>query len=247
MHQVPRTILLFLFCVGITAPTRAAAPVVQAFLDRHCIDCHDDAEKKAGLSVESLKAAYSDPKLHRTWVRIFDRVREGEMPPKKAPSKADRDVFLKSLGGALHQASLTQQKQGRVTIRRLSRAEYETTLHDLLGISVDLQRFLPEDSLVEGFDKVSSGLSTSATHLVKYQHGADLALLKAFPPRPEKFKSKTVRLTGKAFYDSRPKDPKRASYVRIDGDAFVFRAALYKHGSIHTPRVPVAGRYRFRA
>ncbi len=80
---------------------------------------------------------------------------------------------MKLLGAKLHTASLDKQRrEGRVLIRRLNRNEYQNTLHDLLGITADLKSLLPDDNTVAGFDNISTGLETSATHLVRYQAAA---------------------------------------------------------------------------
>jgi hypothetical protein len=220
-----------------------------AFFAKFCLDCHDDDAKKGRLSLEGLSAEYSDPKLHKTWVRVFDRIREQEMPPQdeSQPTPEERDSFLRSLEQTLHEASLQQQKDGRVTIRRLSRVEYQNTIRDLFDIPVEVQSRLPEDNLIEGFDNISQGLETSATHLVRYQEAADLALNHAMPPRV--LQSTVKRMTGKEWLEWRPKIYHKGivPWSRIEGDSFVFRAQLYKHGSVHTDRTKVAGRYRFRA
>jgi mono/diheme cytochrome c family protein len=245
------TVLAIFFIV---IPTQAQAQVhalnkPEAFFAKFCLDCHDASAKEGGLSLVGLSAKYSDPELHKTWVRIFDRIRAGEMPPKDElqPTAKQREVLLAELEQKLHEASLQQQKDGRVTIRRLSRAEYENTIRDLLDIPVEVQSRLPEDNLIDGFDNISQGLETSATHLVRYQEAADLALVHAMPPRLSGLTIK--RMTGKEWLEWRPKIYHKGivPWSRIEGDSFVFRAQLYKHGSVHTDRTKVAGRYRFRA
>lgn len=243
MLRIASLVLLFTACNGFAL----AAP--SEFVRKHCLDCHDNTARQAGLSLESLAPQYADAGLHRIWVRVHDRIRDGEMPPRDQPqpTAAERAEFLHALEEQLHQASLHQQRHGRVTIRRLSRVEYENTIRDLFDIPVDLQSLLPEDNRIDGFDNISRGLETSATHLVRYQEAADLALLHALPPR--KLAQKTWRVTGKQWLDDLPEVYHKniVPWSRIDGDAFVFRAQLYKHGSIHTDRTQVAGRYRFRA
>ena len=44
-----------------------------------------------------------------------------------------------------------------------------------------LKELLPDDNTVAGFDNISTGLETSATHLVRYQAAADRALAAALP------------------------------------------------------------------
>jgi hypothetical protein len=215
------------------------------------MDCHDADVAEGGLNFEALSADLDDEDVRRHWIRVFDRVRLHEMPPKKKkqPEPAARRKFLDSLENALHEASYKSQREGRVTLRRLNRTEYENTLHDLLDVAVDLKRLLPEDNRVAGFDKLSSGLGTSAVHLVRYQEAAALALSHALPQSLVNVQATKQRFTGKEWLEKKPKVYHKniVPWSRLEGDAFVFQAQLYKHGSVHTDRTKLAGRYRYRA
>ena len=57
-----------------------AAPGAE-FLRANCLDCHSGDEAEAGLDLASLSRDLSDAAVMRRWVRIFDRVHDGEMPP----------------------------------------------------------------------------------------------------------------------------------------------------------------------
>ncbi|MEK6238255.1 MAG: DUF1587 domain-containing protein, partial [Planctomycetales bacterium] len=233
---------------GVAVPTTAAEP--DAFFVKHCFDCHDDAGKTGGLSLESLAPRHGDVGLHETWIRIHDRVRDGEMPPKDQPqpSGAERAAFLNTLDQNLHEASRKHAADGRVTIRRMSRVEYENTLRDLLDIALDLKSGLPEDNVVRGFDNISSGLATSATHFVRYQKAADKALAAFFASPFPNQQSETVRLSGREWLEWRPKVYHKniVPWTYLDGDAFVFRAELWGDNSIFTKPTKLAGRYRYR-
>jgi hypothetical protein len=232
------------------APAWSAEPDHTAFLKKFCAECHSGPKADAALSIEELKLAGAEAASFPTWVRLFDRVRKHEMPPPDStqPTPAERSEFLKLLGAKLNAASLERQRtEGRVPVRRLNRNEYQNTLHDLLGITADLKSLLPDDNTVAGFDNISSGLETSATHLVRFQEAADRALAAALPIA--EIKKETHRWTGREFFDSRPK-PNQAGtlpFVRFEGDAIVLCAQLYKHGSVMAKPAPIDGRYRFRA
>ncbi len=246
-----RTVLSLAFGVvslQCTAETRADEQA--AFLGRFCGDCHSGSNPDAGLDLKELKLEDAESASFATWVRLFDRVRKEEMPPKDVvqPASAERAEFLKLLGEKLHTASLDKQRRdGRVLIRRLNRNEYQNTLHDLLGITADLKSLLPDDNTVAGFDNISTGLETSATHLVRYQAAADRALAAALPIGP--IVNETHRWTGRQFFDSRPKPNQAgtAPYVRFEGETIILCAQLYKHGSVTTRAAPIDGRYRIRA
>ncbi|MCB1207978.1 MAG: DUF1592 domain-containing protein [Verrucomicrobiales bacterium] len=154
-----------------------------AFMDRHCVDCHDADVKKGGLDLEALQFDLTDAEAFRQWQRIYERVRDHEMPPSKKPqpTQVDADVFLAGLQAPLTEADAADiAAKGRVHSRRLTRTEYEHTLHDLLGIDMPLKDLLPEDRASRGFETVSAGQQQSDHLLARYLDVADLALDAAF-------------------------------------------------------------------
>jgi hypothetical protein len=160
----------------------SAVPVA-AFLDQHCVECHDADVKKGGLDLTSLTFDRLDGSTLKSWQHIFKRVRDGEMPPKKQPQpeKNEKDLFLAALNEPLlktDQADIVAN--GRVRSRRLTRVEYEHTLHDLLGIDIPLKTLLPEDRASHGFETVADGQQLSHHQLARYLDVADLALSDAF-------------------------------------------------------------------
>jgi hypothetical protein len=153
------------------------------FLDQHCIECHDADVKKGGLDLEALKFDLASADVFQSWQKVFERVRDGEMPPKKKPqpAKADADAFLAGLKEPLVKADVADiAANGRVRSRRLTRTEYENTLHDLLGIDMPLTVLLPEDRASYGFETVAAGQQLSQHLLARYLDVADLALTDAF-------------------------------------------------------------------
>lgn len=157
----------------------AAPPATAAFLERHCFECHDGAARKAGLDLEHLEWAFDDRARFERWVRVFDRVERGEMPPSSVerPEKQDQSAFLAAVASGLQQAGDARHRaEGRVGLRRLNRVEFENSVRDLLGIDMPLKHLLPEDSPAQGFDTVADGLRISALSIEKVLEAADLAL-----------------------------------------------------------------------
>ncbi len=154
-----------------------------AFLDLHCAECHDADVKKGGLDLGALKFDLANADAFQSWQKIFERVRDGEMPPKKKPqpAKAAAESFLASLKPALVTADAEDiAANGRTRSRRLTRTEYENTMHDLLGIDMPLKALLPEDRASYGFETVAAGQQLSQHLLARYLDVADLALTDAF-------------------------------------------------------------------
>ncbi len=241
---------LYLFTTLFVCSTGAEFSM-RTFVQTYCLECHDSDSSKGGLDFEVLSEDFNEGDVRMRWIQVLDRVRLNEMPPKdkNQPEGTARRQFLTYLEAGLHDASFKKQRDGRVILRRLNRTEYENTLHDLLDVSVELQSLLPEDNQVAGFDKVSLGLGTSAVHLVRYQEAAALALSHALPLGVINVAASKQSFTGKEWLENKPKIYHKniVPWSRILGDAFVFRAQLYKHGSVHTDRTKMAGRYRYRA
>src|ERR1044071_3289817 len=80
---------------ALVAPVKAGerAGVIHDFIDRHCVECHDADTKKGGLDLTALKLELDDSKIFAEWVKVHDRVRGGEMPPKKKPRPDSTEIF----------------------------------------------------------------------------------------------------------------------------------------------------------
>src|SRR6266496_5467326 len=96
------TIVLGLFAL---TPGRAVAPRgdIGTFVEKYCSDCHDAETKKGGLDLTALKLEPDNPTNFALWVKVHDRVANGEMPPKKKPrpEPAAAEAFVTSLAAAL--------------------------------------------------------------------------------------------------------------------------------------------------
>ena len=153
-------------------------PSVEALVDASCIDCHD-SDTKTALNFDDLSFDLTDPDAFRLWENVYDRIDSGEMPPENKPRpdlKLKSDA-LESLHQNLRKTSLAQQKQdGRTPARRLTRVEYEHTLHDLLGIGDDLAAKLPPKNLSAPFDTIAAEQGISPVHIRSYLIAADAAI-----------------------------------------------------------------------
>ncbi|MBP3954153.1 DUF1592 domain-containing protein [Gemmata sp. G18] len=236
------------------APARAQDRVpfeaqVRTFADAHCVSCHGPDVQRGELRLDTLPLKLTDPGAAATWVKVFDRVARGEMPPKskERPPEKDTQALLAGLQTRLHDASRDrQQVDGRVALRRLNRTEYETTLRDLLGSNVEVKDLLPDDNVAAGFDNVSAVLDVSSAHLLRYQDAAEKALRTVIPTRPRaEFKE---RRTGRQVTEKVAglKDL-LGKVVRLDGDTLVMHVRPWGHVPCATAPAPQAGRYRVRA
>jgi len=241
--------LLTLGALGwvLTLPA-ADVPGLKPFLEKHCYDCHDADSHKAGLRLDNLPVDFRDEKSAATWAHVFDKIKSGEMPPKKKtrPASADITTVTGGLQTQLQAASLEKQRtRGRVLIRRLNATEYETALQDLLGTNVRIREMLPEDVSTAGFDNVSAGLDLSAAHFLRYQEAAAKAVASVVPPCPPIPFAATrtgedMTKLGSNFKQTLGKSAK------LDGTALIFYSQLPRYGLCATPLVRAAGRYRIQ-
>ena len=142
------------------------------FFEKHCVECHGAEVKKGGLDLSSLKLELSNPENFARWVSVYDRLEAGEMPPKKQarPPAAELQALTRGLKESLLAADRARlDAQGRTALRRLTRAEYENTVRDLLDLAgIPLKDGLPADGMAHGFDKSAEALDLSHVNLAKY-------------------------------------------------------------------------------
>jgi len=177
LHRLLAILSAVLFSCAATAADRPG------FLSSYCIDCHGADGAKAGFRADQLPASLAEPESLAAWVRVYDKIAKGEMPPRKSeqPTEAERKGVLDSLRADLIAAEQSQAAAGRlISVRRLNRVEYENTLRDLLALpNLRIKESLPEDGQQHGFDKVAGALDLSPIHVSKYLDAAEVALRQA--------------------------------------------------------------------
>ena len=179
---------LLLVCSG-SSKDEATLPrqTVEALVEASCFDCHD-SDTKTALNFDELSFDLADPEAFRMWEKVFNQIDSGEMPPEKRPRPEPnaKQAALDALSRHLRKTSLAQQREnGRVPVRRLTRTEYEYTLHDLLGIGGDLASKLPPESASSTFDTIATDQGISAVHIRSYLAAADAALEEAIELGPK--------------------------------------------------------------
>lgn len=212
---------------------------LRPFIEKHCVDCHDSESAKGGLDFGKLPSDLNRPETLAKWVHIFDRVDQGEMPPKKKarPEAGEKARFTQILAAGL---TTTDRANKATVLRRLNRNELEQTLNDLLGINEELAPLLPEDGRAQGFDKVGEALDLSSVHLQRTMDAARQALNAAMNKgdAPEKI-DKTI-----GFGDGRNATHIGKSWHKLaDGSVVTFNEATYP-ALMAEFEAPIAGLYR---
>ena len=154
-----------------------------AFVIDHCATCHDGASKKGRLDLTTLAFAPNDPANLAVWIKVHDRVKAGEMPPKaeERPDPARQKEFVEGLARSIASAEQSALAgEGRSVQRRLNRYEYENALRDLLGVPwAQIASRLPEDGEAYHFNKSAEALDVSYLQLARFMDSADYAMRQA--------------------------------------------------------------------
>ena len=219
-----RAIVLFLLLAAIPVRGFAAGGDIQPFLQKYCVECHDAETKKAGLDLTALKSDLTDPTNFVTWVLAYDRVSNGEMPPKQKarPAFTELETFTRSLSSSLTAAEqLRVAREGRATQRRLNRYEYENALRDLLHAPwLQVRESLPEDGESHRFNKIGDALDVSHVQMARYLGAADYALRQVMATQAQRPETRTKRyytrdetgFTGKMKFNVFNTAPERATF-----------------------------------
>ena len=217
-----------LVLLPLVSPLAAEFPAqAQEFIESNCLDCHDAESKKGGLDLESLPFDLDDEAVFARWVRIHDRVRDGEMPPKEKLDEPAVTGFVGAIAApmvAAHRARVATE--GRATLRRLNRYEYENTLRDLFDAPwLELKEMLPEDGEAHRFNKVGYALDVSHVQMAAYLAAADQAMRQvlasaATPTRTVRYYAREGRMFVRHMrYDDLNREPERATTPLLGHEA----------------------------
>jgi mono/diheme cytochrome c family protein len=159
-------------------PPGAAAfdQAIKPFLTEHCYDCHNARNASGGLNLTALQGGAAIGEESERWEYVLLKLQTGEMPPKGMPRPAPAAVktVIAWIEHELARAdSLAKPDPGRVTARRLNRAEYNNTVRDLLGVQLRPADEFPQDDSGYGFDNIGDVLSVSPLLVEKYLAAAE--------------------------------------------------------------------------
>ena len=156
------------------APVPLTPATLNEVVMQYCVVCHNDALLTGNVSLQSFTVENA-PAQADIAERMIRKLRAGMMPPPGAP-RPSADTLL-SLVTAL-ETTVDQAARGAVPNRgerrfqRLSQAEYERVIKDLLALEVDANRWLPPDVLVGSFDNVAAAQTFSTTLLDSFLRAA---------------------------------------------------------------------------
>ncbi len=255
--RVFKILLIFLFCLLVLT---IIMPVGQAqktdttfektilpFIRENCAGCHNAKSPAGGLNFELYQTPATVLQAREHWENVLHKLQAGEMPPQglPRPDRTQTERVMRWLENQFaHANKLVKPDPGRITARRLNRAEYNNTVRDLLGVDIEPANDFPQDDSAHGFDNIADALTLSPTLMEKYMAAAEkIAHLAVFgpevkvqtfriePTRPRRMETNPIQITQPPFYTMQDYDATGISHP----------------GSYHWKyRFPATGEYHFR-
>ena len=164
--------------VALVRPSLSFEDGLKPFLATYCADCHGPDYAEADIDFGSFDDAADVRRDREKWERVLAIVQVGAMPPSEMdqPTPEERAAAIEWMDRALHEVNCNVVNDpGRVTVRRLNRAEYDNTVRDLLGIEATLSDDFPSDDVGNGFDNQGDVLTLPPLLLEKYLDAAEKA------------------------------------------------------------------------
>ena len=210
--------------VGATEPFTGA----NSFIKQNCLACHNADDPNGNLDFGALKYNSDNRDNFARWVKIHDRVKAGEMPPaeERRPDAKALTSFVDGLATTLTESERAiYARDGRATLRRLNRYEYENAVRDLLNVPwAEIKEKLPEDGEAHRFNKIGRALDVSHVQMARYMSSAEYAMqeaIRAVWQRPESTTNRYyARDEGSLVGSFRPREnstlPDRHSFPVLD-------------------------------
>src|SRR5687768_736469 len=161
-------------------PLAAESNDVLSFVQKSCASCHNATVKSGDIDLKALldtkQGAKTFDEDREIWEKVVEKLKTGQMPPPGTPRPpaATTTAITRWLESEFaRQDRAIKPDAGRVTARRLNRAEYNNTIRDLLGIDIRPADSFPADTAAFGFDNISDALNLSPSLLENYVDAAE--------------------------------------------------------------------------
>jgi hypothetical protein len=180
--------------------SRDIAPLVK----KYCVGCHGEPSPAAHLSLAVYHDTASVLKARNVWEKVSRYIATKHMPPQglPQPTQEERERLVNWIDATFSSADCKLKDPGRVTMRRLNRAEYNNTIRDLIGLDLHPADDFPSDDVGYGFDNIGDVLSISPLLMEKYMTAAETV-------------AKAAIITPEARREQNLKDPPPPSQKQI--------------------------------
>ena len=155
-------LLLALLSAGRSRGADRFDATVLPVLAKVCNDCHSGDTPEAGVRLDDRRVEVAKTTDRALWLKVLRQVEGGVMPPEgsEQPSDEERKGVVAWIRDVALSPDCSQgERPGRVTLRRLNRAEYDNTVRDLFGIDISVSADFPSDDVGYGFDNIGDVLS----------------------------------------------------------------------------------------
>jgi hypothetical protein len=144
-----------------------------AMVRRVCGLCHNPQLMTGNLSLMDYDVAAAAERPETT-EKMIRKLRAQMMPPPGIPRPGGdtMQVLVETLETLVDEAAAAAPNPGDRPFQRLNRAEYEASIHDLLGLDIDAGAFLPLDTKSANFDNIADVQTLSPTLLSAYLNAA---------------------------------------------------------------------------
>jgi hypothetical protein len=212
--------LLLLACAG-GLVAQSFEKTVQPVFTKTCAPCHNEQLASGGLNIAGFTKVSSLTSDRDGWSRILTKLRAGEMPPRGIPRPKELDAAIDYIQAEIDKADRnTRPDPGRVTARRLNRAEYTNTIRDLLAVDFRAEKSFPTDDLGNGFDNIGDVLTISPILMEKYLAAAGTIAHRAVAadPLPKKPLEIQLHLKDRKVRRVDPSTIEGATHIEFDGE-----------------------------
>ena len=221
-----------------------AEPKLEKFFAQNCVKCHGPEKQKGKVRLDKpVGGLFADRELLENIATVLEA---GEMPPEEAPQPT---AAIRSKALQIIENRILAQRPAN-PLKRLTRAEYTHTLHDLFGVNFDFTGLLPPDQVEHGFDKFGESRLMSPHQVMTYLKTARFIAERLFPDvKPE---TRDWSFDARHFHGSENFAVGGGGDYR-DGDGFILTGFRPYRSNIHFStkpdgyerfKIPTFGRYR---
>src|ERR1044071_4683055 len=214
---------------------------VKPLLAKYCFGCHGE-KKKGDLDLRRYTDTAAVLRDRQTFAKVMKNLQAHEMPPEKKPQPTpeEREVITAWIQSKIFKCDCNHPDPGRVTIRRLNRAEYNNTIRDLVGVDFQPADDFPADDSGYGFDNIGDVLSLPPILLEKYLAAAhkilDQAIVTDLKPKSPVKRFEADRLDGTA-----PGDSLGDGIRRLGREGDIFAPVNFAHAGEYILRAKAYG------
>src|SRR5690242_7847368 len=213
---------------------------IRPLFGKYCFGCHGE-KKKGDLDLRVYQNEASVLRDRKVFEKVIKNLHAHEMPPEKKPQPTpeERELITTWVESEIFKCDCDHPDPGRVTIRRLNRAEYNNTIRDLVGVDFQPADDFPADDSGYGFDNIGDVLSLPPVLLEKYLAAAQKILSKAVVTD---MKARPVQhFDADALDGTAPAESLGNGIKRLGREGYIFAAIKFPHDGEYILRAKAYG------